>query len=152
MLRPVTNKPLILKLSPNTTSIWNYAQVAKDANWNAVSAINTLVGTSFDIYTRKPKIKNVTGGLSGAAIKPIALAKILEISQNVKIPIIGIGGIMNWKDAIEFMITGASAVQIGTANFINPKVSIEILDGIKEFCETQKIESVSNLTASYNLS
>ncbi len=151
ILRPVTNKPLILKLSPNTTSIWNFAQVAKDANWNAVSAINTLVGTSFDIYTRKPKIKNITGGLSGAAIKPIALAKILEISRNVEIPIIGIGGIMNWKDAIEFMIAGASAVQIGSANFINPKVSIEILDGIKEFCETQQIENVSNLTASYNL-
>ncbi len=151
MLRPLTNKTLIVKLSPNTTTIADFAQAVKDEGGDAVSAINTLVGTAFDIYTRKPKIKNVTGGLSGPAIKPIALAKVLEISRAVDIPIIGLGGISKWEDAVEFMIAGASAVQIGTANFINPKVSLEILDGIKRFCKTEGIENISQLTATYDL-
>jgi len=96
-----------------------------------------------------PKIKNITGGLSGAAIKPIALAKVLEISRNVDIPIIGIGGIMNWQDAVEFMICGASAVQLGTVNFINPNASVEIINGLKNYCSKTKLEKISNLIASY---
>lgn len=151
-IRAVTEKPIIIKLSPNTSDIKNFAKVAKDEGANAVSAINTLVGTSFDIYTRKPKIKNITGGLSGLAIKPVALAKVLEISRNVDIPIIGIGGIMNWKDAVEFMICGASAFQIGTANFINPNIGVEILEGITQYCKEMKIEKISDLTATYQLS
>lgn len=150
-LRAVTNKPLIIKLSPNTSDIKSFAKAAKNEGANAVSAINTLVGTSFDIYTRKPKIKNITGGLSGPAIKPIALAKVLEISRNVDIPIIGIGGIMNWKDVIEFMICGASAIQIGTANFINPNIGVEILEGITKYCNDMGIDKISDLTASYQL-
>lgn len=150
-VRAVTKKPLIIKLSPNVSSIKEFAAVAKEEGADAVSAINTLVGTSFDINTRKPKIKNITGGLSGPAIKPVALAKVLEISRNVDIPIIGIGGIMNWKDAIEFMICGAAAIQIGTVNFINPNAGIEIIDGLKKYCEEKNINKLSELTASYDL-
>jgi len=148
-VRAATDKPIIIKLSPNTASIKEFAQAAKDEGADAVSAINTLVGTAFNIYTKRPKIKNITGGLSGAAIKPVALAKVLEISRNVDIPIIGIGGIMNWQDAVEFMICGASAVQLGTVNFINPNACIEIIDGLIKYCTETKLEKISKLTASY---
>ncbi len=151
LLRPISSKPLIIKLSPNTANIAEFAAAVKDEGADAVSAINTLVGSAFNIYTRKPKIKNITGGLSGPAIKPVALAKVLEISRNVDIPIIGIGGISNWEDAVEFLIAGASAIQIGTANFINPKVSEEVIKGLYKFCNSQNIESISELTASYQL-
>lgn len=148
MVRAKTNKPVIVKLSPNNSNIVEHAETVKKAGGDAVSAINTLVGTSFDIYSKKPKIKNITGGLSGPAIKPVALAKVLEISQKVDIPIIGIGGIMNWKDAVEFMIVGASAFQIGTINFINPKAGIEIIEGLENYCRETSINKLSNLTAS----
>lgn len=148
-VRAVTDKPIIIKLSPNTSDIASFAKVVKGEGGDAVSAINTLVGTAFDIKTRKPKIFNITGGLSGPAIKPVALAKVLEISRNVDIPIIGIGGIMDWKDAVEFMVAGAAAFQIGTINFINPNAGIEIIDGIKEFCNGESINKISELTASY---
>jgi dihydroorotate dehydrogenase (NAD+) catalytic subunit len=151
LLRPVSSKPLIIKLSPNTSNIAEFARAVKEEGGDAVSAINTLVGTSFDIYTGKPKIKNITGGLSGPAIKPVALAKVLEISRNVNIPIIGVGGISNWEDAVEFLIAGASAIQIGTANFINPKVSETVIEGLEKFCKSQNINSISELTASYKL-
>ncbi|MBU2508221.1 MAG: dihydroorotate dehydrogenase [Bacteroidetes bacterium] len=150
-VRAVTDKLLIIKLSPNTAHVSDFALVAKKEGADAVSAINTLVGTAFDIYTRKPKIKNITGGLSGPAIKPVALAKVLEISRKVDIPIIGIGGIMNWQDAVEFMICGATAVQIGTVNFINPNAGIEIIQGLQEYCTKMKMQSISELTSSYNL-
>jgi len=150
-LRGVTSKTLIIKLSPNNSDIKNFAQAAKDEGADAVSAINTLVGTSFDIYSHKPKIKNITGGLSGPAIKPIALAKVLEISRSVDIPILGIGGISNWKDAVEFMICGASAFQLGTINFINPNAGMEIIDGLIQYCNQCKISNISELTKSYLL-
>jgi dihydroorotate dehydrogenase (NAD+) catalytic subunit len=150
-VRAATNKPLIIKLSPNVSYIWEFAKVVKDEGGDAVSAINTLVGTAFNIFTRKPKIHNVNGGLSGPAIKPVALAKVLEISRNVEIPIIGIGGIMNWKDVIEFMITGASAVQIGTLNFIDPSAPEKIIKELEDYCQTIKVEKLSELTASYIL-
>ena len=148
--RAVTDKPLIIKLSPKTATIADFAQSVKDEGGDAVSAINTLVGTSFDIYKRTPKIKNVTGGLSGPAIKPVALAKVLEISRNVDIPIIGIGGIMNWKDAVEFMIVGSTGFQIGTVNFINPNAGIDIIEGLTSYCEEMGIEKLSDLTATYD--
>jgi len=151
LLRPLTEKPLIVKLSPNTTTIADFALAVKDEGGDAVSAVNTLVGTAIDIYSRKPKIKNITGGLSGPAIKPVALAKVLEISGSVDIPIIGLGGISNWKDAVEFMIAGASAIQIGTANFINPKVSEEIVEGLKHFCKSEGIENIAELTGSIKI-
>ncbi len=119
-VRSVTNKPIILKLSPNTANISDFAKIAKENGADAVSAINTLVGAAFNIYTRKPKLNNITGGLSGPAIKPVAIAKVFEISRKVDIPIIGIGGICDYKDVIEFMIAGASAIQLGTINFVNP--------------------------------
>lgn len=150
-VRNVTDKTLIIKLSPNTATIKDFALAAKSSGADAVSAINTLVGTSFNINTHKPKLQNITGGLSGPAIKPVALAKVLEISRNVDIPIIGIGGIMNWEDAIEFMIAGASAIQIGTVNFINPNAGMEIIDGITKYCERMDIKEISSLTASYQL-
>ncbi len=150
-VRAVTKKPIIIKLSPNVPKISEFAEIVKKEGGDAVSAINTLVGSAFDIYTRKPKIKNITGGLSGPAIKPVAIAKVLEIKRNVDIPIIGIGGIMNWKDTAEFMIVGASAVQVGTGNFINPNLGNEIVEGLYEFCSKQKIEKLSEMIGSYQI-
>jgi dihydroorotate dehydrogenase (NAD+) catalytic subunit len=150
-VRAATDKPLIIKLSPNVSYISDFAKVVKKEGGDAVSAINTLVGTAFDINTRKPKIQNVNGGLSGPAIKPIALAKVLEISRNVDIPVIGIGGIMNWKDVIEFMIVGSSAVQIGTLNFIDPSAPGKIVKELKDYCLQNGITKISDLTASYDI-
>ncbi len=147
-VRAKTNKPIIIKLSPNNSNIVDYAEIVKKEGGDAISAINTLIGTSFNIYSKKPNIKNITGGLSGPAIKPVALAKVLEISKKVDIPIIGIGGIMNWKDAVEFIIVGATAVQLGTVNFINPKAGIEIIDGLEKYCEETSTNKISDLIAS----
>ncbi len=151
-VRKATEKTLLIKLSPNTADIWKFAEAAKNEGADAVSAINTLVGAAFDIKTKKPKIKNITGGLSGPAIKPVALAKVFEIHRNVDIPIIGIGGISNTEDAIEFLIAGASAVQLGTINFINPNAGIEIIEGLKNYCLQNNVNNISKLTGSYNLS
>jgi dihydroorotate dehydrogenase (NAD+) catalytic subunit len=148
-VKAATNKPVIIKLSPNVSRICEFAKVVKENGGDAVSAINTLVGTAFNIHTRKPKIFNVTGGLSGPAIKPVALAKVLEIKRNVDIPIIGIGGIMNWQDAVEFMIVGASAFQIGTVNFIQPNAAELILQGLTEYCNEMNINNISELTGSF---
>ncbi len=150
-VKNATNKTIFIKLSPNVSRISDFAKVVKENGGDGISAINTLVGTAFDIYTRKPKIKNITGGLSGPAIKPIALAKVLEIKRNVDIPIIGIGGIMDWKDAAEMMIVGASAFQIGTVNFINPNAGVEIVEGLKTYCEQNSIQNISELTGSYQI-
>jgi len=150
-VRAVTDKPIIIKLSPNVSYIAEFAKIAKENGADAVSAINTLVGTAFNIFTKKPKIFNVNGGLSGPAIKPIALAKVLEISRKVDIPIIGIGGIMNWKDVIEFMIVGSSAVQIGTLNFIDPTAAEKMIKQLEDYCIANKVKKISNLTASFIL-
>ncbi|MFH0734412.1 MAG: dihydroorotate dehydrogenase [bacterium] len=150
-VKNVSKKPIIIKLSPNVSNIWEFAKTAKENGADAVSAINTLVGAAFDIKTKKPKLKNITGGLSGPAIKPIAIAKVFEISRKVNIPIIGIGGISCLDDVIEFMIAGASAVQLGTINFVNPFASNEIADELKIYCINNKINDISSLTASYIL-
>ncbi len=150
-VRAATTKPIIIKLSPNVSNIADFAAIVKKEGGDAVSAINTLVGTAFNIYTRKPKIKNITGGLSGPAIKPVALAKVLEIKRKVDIPIIGIGGIMNWEDAVEFMIVGATALQLGTVNFINPNCGVEIIDGLISYCEKMSIQKISEVTGSFDL-
>ena len=150
-VRAVTKKPLIMKLSPNVSYIAEFAKAAKENGADAVSAINTLVGAAFNIFTRKPKIQNVTGGLSGPAIKPIAIAKVLEISKQVDIPIIGIGGIMDWRDVIEFMIAGSSAVQIGTLNFIDPSAPGKIITQLEDYCMKNEVENISSLIASYQL-
>jgi dihydroorotate dehydrogenase (NAD+) catalytic subunit len=150
-VRAATNKPVIIKLSPNTSDIASFAEVVKNEGGDAVSAINTLVGTAFNIYSRKPKLKNITGGLSGPAIKPVALAKVLEIKRKVNIPIIGIGGIMNWEDAVEFMIVGATAFQLGTVNFVNPNCGNEIIEGLINYCEKVSLKKISDLTGSYDI-
>jgi len=147
-VKAVTNKPVIIKLSPNVSYISEFAKVAKDEGADAVSAINTLVGTAFNIITKKPKLFNVTGGLSGPAIRPIALAKILEIKKSVDIPIIGIGGIMDWKDVIEFMIAGSNAIQLGTVNFIDPSAAGKIIKGLEDHCIKYGIVKISSLTGS----
>ncbi len=115
-----TNKPVIIKLTPNVSFISEFAKVAKNEGATAVSAINTFVGMAVNVYTRKPKLSHITGGLSGPAIRPLALAKVFEIVQNVDIPVIGIGGITNFEDALEFLIVGAKAIQVGTHNFVDP--------------------------------
>jgi dihydroorotate dehydrogenase (NAD+) catalytic subunit len=147
-VRKVTGKTLIVKLTPNVTKVSEIAKVCKDEGADAVSLINTVVGMAIDIKTRKPKLSTITGGLSGPAIKPIAIAKVFEVFQNVDIPIIGIGGIMNWMDAVEFLIAGARAVQVGTANFVDPTASIQILNGIISYCEENGISDINDLIGS----
>lgn len=144
-VRNVYKKHLMVKLSPNVTNIAEFAKTAEDCGADSVSLINTLMGMAIDAETRKPKLSTVTGGLSGPAIKPVALRMVWQCSKAVKIPIIGLGGIMNATDAIEFMLAGATAIQVGTANFINPSISEEIVDGINEYCDRQGVKNVSEL-------
>ncbi len=146
--RKTTDKTLIIKLTPNVTRISDFAKVCKEEGADAVSLINTVVGMAIDIRTRKPKLSTITGGLSGPAIKPIALAKVFEVFQNVDIPIIGIGGISTWEDAIEFMLAGARAIQVGTANFVDPTTPLQIISGIIKYCEENKIQDVNELVGS----
>ncbi|MDP2883440.1 MAG: dihydroorotate dehydrogenase [Ignavibacteria bacterium] len=144
-LRPLTQKPLIMKLTPNVTHISEFARAVEEAGADAISVINTVIGMAVDIRTRKPKLSTVTGGLSGPAIKPIALAKVYEVAQVVKIPIIGIGGIMTAEDAVEFLLVGASAVQVGTANFIDPATGVKVAGGLRAFAESQGLSDVGQL-------
>jgi dihydroorotate dehydrogenase (NAD+) catalytic subunit len=144
-LRSLTKKLLILKLTPNVTHISEFARACEAEGADALSVINTLVGMSVNISTREPRLSTITGGLSGPAIKPIALAKVYECAKSVKIPIIGIGGISDWKDAIEFLLVGASAVQIGTANFIDPAAAITIAQGIEQYCHEHGIPDAGDL-------
>ena len=144
-VRKITSKPLIAKLSPNVTSISDIALAAEKAGSDAVSLINTLTAMSIDVETRRSKIASVTGGLSGPAIRPIAVRMVWEVYQKVRIPIIGMGGVIDTSSALEFFIAGATAVAIGTTNFINPKVSIEIINGIKKYMRENKIKDVKRL-------
>lgn len=150
-VKSVTNKPIFIKLSPNVSRISDFARVVKENGGDGVSAINTLVGTAFDVYSRKPKLSNITGGLSGPAIKPIALAKVLEINRNVDIPIIGIGGIMNWQDTVEFIIAGASAIQLGTVNFIYPNAAKTIIEGLNDYLNKMNVNSIKEIIGSYRI-
>jgi dihydroorotate dehydrogenase (NAD+) catalytic subunit len=144
-LRPLTRKPLIVKLTPNVTHISEFARAVEDAGADAVSVINTLVGMAVDVRTRKPKLSTVTGGLSGPAIKPIALAKVYEVAQAVKIPVFGIGGIQSAEDAIEFLLVGATAIQVGTMNFVDATASVRIVEEIREFAEKENLDDVGKL-------
>jgi dihydroorotate dehydrogenase (NAD+) catalytic subunit len=144
-LRTLTQKPLIIKLTPNVTHISEFARAVEDAGADAVSVMNTLIGLAVDIYARKPKLSTITGGLSGPAIKPVALAKVYEVAQAVKIPIFGIGGIMTTEDAVEFLLVGASAVQIGTANFVDPSAAMKVAAGLKAFAVKQGLTDVGQL-------
>ncbi len=145
-VRKNTGLPLIVKLSPNVTDIALIARTAEDAGADAVSLINTIAGMAIDVRTRRPKLGNIIGGLSGPAVKPIAVRMVYEVFKSVKIPVIGMGGIMIADDAIELIIAGASAVAVGTANFVRPCATVEILDGIMSYMEAEKIEKISSLT------
>jgi len=140
-----THLPVIVKLTPNVTDIAAIAQSVEEAGADAVSLINTLTGMSIDLKTRTSHLKNITGGLSGPAIKPVALRMVWQVAQKVKIPVIGLGGIMTAEDALEFMIAGANAVQIGTANFINPRATIEIIDDIRHYLHDNKIKNINDI-------
>lgn len=144
-VRKVWDKTLIVKLTPNVTDIAEIARAVEGAGADSVSLVNTFLGMAVDAETRKPILSTITGGLSGPAIKPIALRMVWQVYNAVNIPVIGMGGIMNATDAIEFMLAGSAIIQVGTANFIDPQVSVKIIDGIEEFMERHKIGNVNDL-------
>ena len=148
-VRKATQIPLIVKLSPNVTDIALMAKSVEEGGADAVSLVNTFRAMAINIHTRKPELGNIIGGLSGPAIKPIALRMVWEVNQAVHIPIIGMGGIMNAEDAIEFILVGASAIQIGTANLINPKTGIEVIHGIKKYLNQNKINRIQKLIGAF---
>ena len=144
-VRERTSKIVIVKLSPNVTDITEIARSAESAGADALSLINTITGMAIDIDTRRSKLANITGGLSGPAIKPVAVRMVWQVAQAVKLPVIGIGGIMTARDALEFFIAGASAIEIGTANFVNPRATIDILEGIEAYLHQNNIDKLSKI-------
>jgi dihydroorotate dehydrogenase (NAD+) catalytic subunit len=144
-VRKKTGKLLIVKLSPNVTDVAQIALRVEAEGADAVSLINTITGMAIDVETGRPKLANITGGLSGPAIKPVALRMVWQVCSAVKVPVIGIGGIMTAADALEFFIAGASAVQIGTANFVNPRVTMDVLDGIEQYLKEKGLERLTQL-------
>lgn len=145
-VRKVYDKHLIVKLSPNVTNIAELALSAEASGADSVSLINTMLGMAIDAETRRPKLSTITGGLSGACVKPVALRMVWQVAKTVKIPVIGLGGISSATDAIEFMLAGASAIEIGTANFIDPAITVKVAQGIVEYCERHGFKNVSDLT------
>ena len=150
-VRQVYPKTLIVKLSPNVTDITEIAKAVEAEGADSVSLINTILGMAINAEKRKPVLSTITGGLSGPCVKPIALRMVWQTYKAVKIPIIGLGGISNWKDAVEFMLAGATAIQIGTYNFIDPAVSVKVIDGINEYCDRHGFKSASELTGALEL-
>lgn len=150
-VRHVYPKTLIVKLSPNVTDITEIAKAVETEGADSVSLINTILGMAINAEKRKPVLSTITGGLSGPCVKPIALRMVWQTYKAVKIPIIGLGGISNWKDAVEFMLAGATAIQIGTYNFIDPAVSVKVIDGINEYCDRHGFKSASELTGALEL-
>jgi dihydroorotate dehydrogenase (NAD+) catalytic subunit len=150
-IRKQTTKPLMIKLSPNVTDVTEIAKSVEAEGADSISLINTITGMAVDIETRRPKLANITGGLSGPAIKPVALRMVWQVAQTVNIPVIGIGGIMTAKDALEFLIAGAVAVQVGTANFINPHATTDIIDGIETFLMERNISDISDIIATLKI-
>ncbi len=144
-LREATPKPLIIKLSPNLGNITSIAQAAQEAGADAASLINTLIGMAIDVKTGRPILARITGGLSGPAIKPVALALVWRVAQTVEIPLVGVGGIFTPEDALEFILAGATAVQVGTANFVDPLIMPRIIEGLKDYCVQEKIGRLSDL-------
>lgn len=143
--RAVTKRPLIVKLTPNVTNISDIARAAEAAGADAVSLINTLLGMAVDAERRRPVLARVVGGLSGPAVKPVALRMVWEVSRAVKVPVLGMGGISTGTDAVEFMLAGATAVAVGTANFTNPCATVDVVDGIVDYCERQGVSDVNEL-------
>jgi dihydroorotate dehydrogenase (NAD+) catalytic subunit len=145
-VRQVYPKVLIVKLSPNVTDITEIARAVESEGADAVSLINTLLGMAIDANKRKPVLSTITGGLSGPCVKPVALRMVWQTYKAVKIPVIGLGGISNWSDAVEFLLAGATAIQVGTANFIDPALSLKIIDGIDRYCDEFGFKTISGLT------
>lgn len=150
-VRKAYKKTLIVKLSPNVTSIADIARAVEDAGADSVSLINTLLGMAIDAEKRKPLLSTVTGGMSGAAVKPIALRMVWQVAKAVKIPVIGLGGIMNWRDAVEFLLAGASAIEIGTANFIDPAVTAKVAQGIDDYLNRHGFSSVKDIVGALEI-
>lgn len=148
LVRKSTKLPVIAKLSPNVTDITVMARAVEEAGADAVSLINTLTGMAIDVKTRKPRLANITGGLSGPAIRPVAVRMVWQVANAIKLPIIGIGGIMTAEDALEFIVAGASAVQVGTANFVNPTATMDIVDGLERFLAENNIGDIKELIKS----
>jgi dihydroorotate dehydrogenase (NAD+) catalytic subunit len=146
-----TDKPVIVKLSPNVTDIRAVARAVEEAGADAISLINTLTAMAVDIESRTPKLANIFGGLSGPAIKPVALRMVYQVSQTVKVPLIGMGGIMDYRDALEFMIVGASAVEIGTAHFVNPRASLDVIAGLNEYCKAHGIQRIGEMVGTLRI-
>ena len=144
-VRKVTGLPILPKLTPNVTDVASFARAAEEAGADAVSLVNTFLAMVIDVETRRPKISNVVGGLSGPAIRPIAVRMVYECRQTVKIPLVGMGGIANARDALEFMIAGAAAVQVGTANFVDPFIWPKLLDGIRDYMQRHEIARLADL-------
>jgi dihydroorotate dehydrogenase (NAD+) catalytic subunit len=149
-VRAVYSKVLIVKLSPNVTNIADFAQAVVDEGADSVSLINTLLGMAIDVNKMKPALSTITGGLSGAAIKPVALRMVWQVAKAVNVPVIGVGGIMSASDAIEFLLAGASAVQIGTGTFIDPLLPIKVVDGIEMFLRSKGFSDVSEIIGFIN--
>jgi dihydroorotate dehydrogenase (NAD+) catalytic subunit len=147
-VRRQTRRPVMVKLSPNVTDVTRIAKRVEAAGADAVSLINTLTGMAIDIHTRRPKLANLTGGLSGPAIKPVAVRMVWQVARSVAIPVVGLGGIMTWQDALEFIIAGAAAVQVGTASFVNPTAALDIVAGLESYCRENGIAAISELTGS----
>lgn len=150
--KTVAQRPLIVKLSPNVTSIAAMARAAEEAGADAVSLVNTFVGISIDAKARAPRLANVTGGLSGPAIKPIALRMVYEAANAVSIPVIGMGGIVSPEDVVEFMLAGAVAVEVGTASYADPRAVERIANGLREWCERNRVETIASLTGDLKVS
>jgi dihydroorotate dehydrogenase (NAD+) catalytic subunit len=144
-VRKIYPKTLIVKLSPNVTDITEIARAVEAEGADSVSLINTFLGMAIDIEKRQPVLSTVTGGLSGPCIKPLALRMVWQTARAVKIPVIGMGGISSWKDAVEFLLAGATAIQIGTYNFIDPEISIKVIAGINDYCDLHGFHSVNEL-------
>ena len=144
-VRTITRRPIIVKLSPNVTDIAEIARAVEAAGADAVSLINTLLGMAIDVRTRRPKLARVVGGLSGPAIKPVALRMVWQVAAAVSVPVIGCGGIVTGEDAVEFLLAGATAVQVGTANFVDPAATMHVLDGIAEYCAANGVPAVREL-------
>ncbi len=148
LVRKITSRPLITKLSPNVTDILEIALSAQEAGSDAVSLVNTFLALAVDTETRKPKLANLYGGLSGPAIKPIALRMVHQVASRVNIPVIGMGGILEGNDALQFLIAGAKAVEVGTANFIDPEATVRIIDELEEYCQKKGIDRIETLIGS----
>ncbi len=149
--RKASTRPLIVKLSPNVTSIAHMAKIAAGSGADAVSLVNTFLAMSIDIETRRPRLTNVTGGLSGPAIKPIALRMVYETARAVAIPILGMGGIVTPEDAVEFLLAGATAVEVGTASFADPRAVERLAHGLESWCRAHSVEKVSTLTGALEI-